>query len=335
MSPQKADVIDDGITKDIQIKETNYRDPNRNIETTPLTESTDEEKKKEDEAAATSRDETQKVKYEVGDHVYTWVSYMGIPYATQQHGIVVMVEQQPDVVVLVLFQKMEQKEYNDDNVGKSRETAASDDDDASFCMVRKKISLKEAERNWHKIPYGVHWTKRILTRAGTANGVEADDVSIAQNRISFLWDHQTNLFQNITKKTASTHEKDIGECIAVWCKTGTFYSFHGLAKMGHHGADMGSSATLAGSVCTQVVASALVPVIMPVFAVYDVAVAVKSWRDSHACQKEWNVISQDWNEKFVSAMRRRREYFMHHQRFLVGRESNSVVKSNLPISPGS
>merc|ERR1712129_16794 len=168
---------------------------------------------------------------------------------------------------------------------------------------KEKVFLKEALKSWHKIPYGLHWTKRILRRAGTSNGVEADDLNIVLNRVLFLWNHQNPFLANLAKKT--TNEKDISECIVVWCKTGDFHSYHSMAKMGHHGADMESSATLAGGIATQVIASSLVPFLIPVFVVYDVAVAVKSTRDTHLCQNEWSEISRDWNENFFLSITKR------------------------------
>jgi hypothetical protein len=232
---------------------------------------------------------TEIINYDLGDHVYAWKSFMGVPFATQEHGIVVNVE--PDWVTFVLVRK--------------KETATEEENEntRAFCMVQERISLEEARKTWHKIPYGVKWFHRIFTRAGTANPVEQDDTLIVLSRVNFVWKYQSTLLLNLA--TESTNEKDISECIVVWCKTGNFYSYHGLAKLGHHGADVGSNATLAGGICTQLAASAVVPFLLPAFVVYDVATTVHSVKATHKCQKEWNDISRVWNEKFSIALQER------------------------------
>jgi hypothetical protein len=229
------------------------------------------------------KEEEKTTTYEIGDHVYTWNSYLGVPFHHQQHGIVV--DFVPDSIILVLVRKKSM-------------TTEDRDEDSDFCMVRERIALEEAQKTWFKIPYGVPWTKRLFTRAGTANPAKADPAEEALNRVGFLWKN-SSLLHNLTFET--TDEKDISECIVVWCKTRNFYSYHGLAKLGHHGADMGSNATLAGGVCTQVVASSVAPFMVPVFAVYDIATALQSWRATHKCKNEWRRITCEWNDKYSIA----------------------------------
>ncbi|CAJ1949370.1 unnamed protein product [Cylindrotheca closterium] len=227
------------------------------------------------------------ITYEIGDHVYRWQSFLGVPFHTQQHGIVVACES--DSIILALVRK--QYAFDSGVI----DTVLKDDADAEFCMFRERIPLHEARESWHKIPYGVPWTKRLFTRAGTANPINADPVEEVMSRIAFVWKNSA-LLRNMGME--HTSEKDISECVVVWCKTGNFHSYHGLAKVGHHGADMGSNATMAGSIVSQIVASAVVPIAAPVFVVYDLANTVKSMRASQQCQKEWRRITWEWNDRY-------------------------------------
>mmetsp|Transcript_15083 Transcript_15083/g.36918 ORF Transcript_15083/g.36918 Transcript_15083/m.36918 type:complete len:291 (-) Transcript_15083:1006-1878(-) len=233
-----------------------------------------------------SQDST--ITYEIGDHVYRWQSFLGVPFHTQQHGIVV--ECESDSIILALVRKR-----NNLDTGVTTDNVLEDDSDAEFCMFRERIPLHEARESWHKIPYGVPWTKRMFTRAGTANPVDADPVEEVLSRIAFIWNNSA-LLRNLC--TEHTNEKDISECVIVWCNTGNFYSYHGLAKMGHHGADMGSNATLAGSLVSQIVASAVVPFAAPAFLAYDIANSVQSMRATQQCQKEWRRITWEWNDRY-------------------------------------
>eukprot|EP00980_Cylindrotheca_fusiformis_P029174 scaffold22742_cov139-Cylindrotheca_fusiformis.AAC.7 len=231
-----------------------------------------EENKEEEEKAGD---------YAIGDHVCTWISYMGVPFHHQNHGIVVNAIA-GDSIVLVLFQKQTR-------------TEDFKEEGCDYCMVRRKVDLEEAKKKWFRIPYGVKWTKRMFTRAGTANPTTADPSEEALSRVFFLWKN-SGLLNNLTVE--ATDEKHISECIVVWCKTGKFYSYHALAKLGHPGADMDSNANLAGGICTQVVASSVAPFMVPVCAVYDIASTVQSWRATHKCQTEWRRITLEWNDKY-------------------------------------
>ncbi|KAL3941101.1 MAG: hypothetical protein SGBAC_004483 [Bacillariaceae sp.] len=225
--------------------------------------------------------------YEIGDHVYRWQSFLGVPFHTQQHGIVV--ECDSDSIILALVRKR-----NSLDTGVT-DAILEDESDAEFCMFRERIPLHEARESWHQIPYGVPWTKRVFTRAGTANPVNEDQVEEVLSRIAFLWCNSA-LLSNLC--TEYTNEKDISECVVLWCKTGNFYSYHGLAKMGQHGADMGSNATMAGSIVSQIVASAVVPFAAPAFLAYDIANSVQSMRATKQCQKEWRRITWEWNDRY-------------------------------------
>ena len=67
-------------------------------------------------------------------------------------------------------------DYDDDD----DDNGGSGDDNTRrvFRMVKDRISLEDARKSWFQIPYGVHWMKRMLTIAGTANPVKADDSSL-------------------------------------------------------------------------------------------------------------------------------------------------------------
>lgn len=262
----------------------------QNKDNDPLVAVTESESSSYDESQANHEEAGEEVNeknttettYNVGDHVYTWVSFMGVPFATQQHGIVVDLEESH--IILVRFQKEEAEE--------------GDDETRNFNMIKERISRIDGIKKWHKIPYGVNWVKRMITRAGTANPIKADDPAMILRRVGWLWKNQFLLLQNLA---GETNEKDISECIAVWCMTGNFFSYHGMAKMGHHGADMATGAKLAGSVCTQAAVTTVVPLMLPVFAAYDITTAVQSWKETSKCKNEWSAISKEWNEKFAFA----------------------------------
>lgn len=247
------------------------------------------------------KDEGDDREYEIGDHVYSWIPYLGVPFHHQQHGIVV--DKVPDSIILAFVQKQ---------VLIAEERGSKSD----FLMIREMITIEQAKKKWFKIPYGVKWLKRLFTRAGTANPANSDPLEESLSRVEFLW-RNSSLLRNLSVET--TDEKDISECVVVWFKTGNFYSYHGLAKLGHHGADMGSNATLAGGICTQVLASSVAPFMVPVFAVYDIATTFQSWRATHKCQKEWSRITWEWNDKYSIA-----KHLRNHQ------SASSIISMRSP-----
>jgi hypothetical protein len=206
--------------------------------------------------------------FKVGDHVFKWCSYMGVPFSYQEHGIVVALNttmnananDDDEVVILNIDQPDEN--FNKNNDGNNRE-------DRRCCMTVQRLPRKEAVSTWEHVHYNQQqWHICLSQRAGTCTPESPDPTPVVLFRIQFLRENPTLL----SSLVYDSHKRN-GECLVTWCQTGQYKSAQGSAKMGEAGLNIGPC-TLAGGIAAQLAASAVVPVLLPFMAAMDVGQAV-------------------------------------------------------------
>lgn len=152
----------------------------------------------------------EKETLQVGDHVYQWRSWGGIPGVFQHHGIVM------DTIT-------------DPQTGDLKLTIA---DFSNVATTTKSKSPKQANRKrqsglfqegilrtytdtdqWHKVTYEANWWKRSTYRAGTCTSAKTDAVGLVLARVNFIIQYP-ELLPDYHVIYANC------ECVAFWCKTG-------------------------------------------------------------------------------------------------------------------
>lgn len=171
--------------------------------------------------------------FSVGDHVYKWYSFAGIPYMSQHHGIIW--EMDENTLTIADFHNMirRNEEY------------------PKFLVVSRgnlRLTGDESAKKWNKVEYDASLWKRSLWRSGTCTAAKADPPGLVMARVQFLMD--------IADKLPNFHFlKANCECVAVWCKTGTWATLQASSLL--HAAAAGqvkSATTLALFASSQTVA---------------------------------------------------------------------------------
>jgi hypothetical protein len=234
---------------------------------------------------------------QMGDHAYRWCSYAGIPRVYLQHGIVL----ENDQVA----------EFCSNTKRNSTTTQTTDDSCAtnhSFVVVTSIF-----DNNWRKVEYNCQsWTKQHFARSGTCTSANnTSEIGLVRARVQFLMDQQHS---NLT--CATNNYKINSECVAVWCKTGTYAtlqaSMYGLLAAGQ----VKSAVTLAGAASTttvsvpaaglwgwmgyssQVSLTALHPALLPAIAAYGVLTMAAPLALLYRVTKEYKARTEFLNESF-------------------------------------
>jgi hypothetical protein len=223
--------------------------------------STEEEKQKQQE--------TNECEFQIGDHVYQWCSLALIPAAYQHHGIVMDVFYDPQQQQWMLriadfsnWKEEEEEEENEPEASVWHEHSNPTNDlshdannppppsrkksflrsNCSSCIRTYVSSAAVGKDRWYKVQYQAGWWKRHLYRSGTCTAVQCDAPGIVRARVQFLIDHpellpKYNVFS------------DNCECVAVWCKTGTWATLQASSWLSVTAAGQAKSAvTVAGAV---------------------------------------------------------------------------------------
>jgi hypothetical protein len=243
-------------------------------------------------------DKTNTCEFQIGDHIYQWCSFVGIPSVFQHHGIVM------DCYWKQHDDKNENESTNDENVeiessNRNANNAESSDADgewiieiADFSNVdhldrqlqqvttlpdgttidtsfsaqpsasnRKRsfgissksskgggyqirtftASLSSKHEKWHRVIYSANWWQRHIHRTGTCTGANSDPPGLVRARVQFLIDHPELLpkYDIVTSNC---------ECVAVWCKTGTWATLQAINWLVMTAAGQVKSAVTVGSV---------------------------------------------------------------------------------------
>jgi hypothetical protein len=177
---------------------------------------------------------------EIGDHVYQWRSWGGVPGVFQHHGIVmdVIKDDEDKVVKLTIadFSNVEQKD--------KKEKESKDTKRRSGLFQEGILRTYTDTDKWHKVLYEAKWWKRQVFRAGTCTSFKADAVGLVLARVNFI-----TQFPEILPDYHVVYSNC--ECVAFWCKTGQWCtlqasSFLELTAAGQ----VKSSATLAATAAT-------------------------------------------------------------------------------------
>lgn len=196
-----------------------------------------------------------KEELQVGDHVYQWRSWMGIPGIFQHHGIVMDIhygtlDSESDEVAdppkeSKVIAKLTIADFSNVDI-----RAAGTKIPDPVEQQRRRLSGLTQEGilrtytdtdQWHKVEYQAPWWKRSVYRSGTCTSVASDAVGLVLARVNYIVRHP-DVLPDYHVVNANC------ECVAVWCKTGTWStlqasSFLELTAAGQ----VKSSATLAAT----------------------------------------------------------------------------------------
>jgi len=145
-----------------------------------------------------------KEKFQVGDHVYQWRSWGGIPGVFQHHGIVMDIINDPQTGEF----KLTIADFS--NVAPSKNSPKKQ----SAGLFQEGILRTYTDASkWHKVSYQANWWKRTTYRAGTCTSARADAVGLVLARVNFIIQYP-ELLPDYHVIYANC------ECVAFWCKTG-------------------------------------------------------------------------------------------------------------------
>lgn len=256
----------------------------------------------------------------VGDHVYQWRSWMGIPGVFQHHGIVMDIQHEESeneegtdggrLVRLIIadFSNVEQKRNN-------KKTQSEPKVQRKGVLTQEGILRTYADTDpWYKVEYNAEWWKRSIYRAGTCTSVSSDAVGLVLARVNYIL-RNPDVLPDYHVVNANC------ECVAVWCKTGRWSTLQASSLLELAAAGQAkSTATLAATAAsTQVTVQApaagvwgwlgytttsqvswlsLHPVFLPALAGYAVlSVGVPAALYVRARQ-QWKTISENLKESF-------------------------------------
>ena len=212
----------------------------------------------------------------MGDHVYQWCSWAGLPAVYARHAIVLRVLPRPTddaswKLLIAEFWNPRQK-VAEDNVPPqnactdvTNDTFFDEDDNQSDINNNHtdnntnhnpppRIRVYETDpQRWHKVTYEAGFWRQHLQRGGTATAVRSDPPAVVRARVQFLIRHD----DNPTKPSLLPPYQAVranAECVAVWCKTGTWATLQAASWLTTLSAgQVKSTATLAGAALTTTV----------------------------------------------------------------------------------
>jgi len=206
-----------------------------------------------DDDSNQKKDVNTEAKFEVGDHIYSWCSFLGIPHVYTHHGIVIDRDDSAGTVTILDFSCLIDDKDNDSD-GNSKggnniprfpaslrkfSTATTTTSSALVSSLPSSktsddsilrsytIDHSHASNVWNKVKYGASLPEVLLMRrAGTASRGNFDPVDTVLARAQFLI---------CTLHLLSNYDTMLSNCehVAVWCKTGRFSSLQLLSGMGH------------------------------------------------------------------------------------------------------
>lgn len=194
-----------------------------------------------------------------GDHVYQWCSVLGIPKIFAHHGIVT------DLHFDATTRKWSLSVADFDNwyiatdgkeptakrpvFSSSRSSSKSlgkpDPDDDGAANIRV---YRTDPHQWQAVKYGVRdWKERLFSRGGSVTGAQSDSPGIVLARVEFLLKNPHCLPPYDVVKSNC-------ECVAVWCRTGTWATLQASQILMTATADQTKTAVFvaAGAATTQV-----------------------------------------------------------------------------------
>jgi hypothetical protein len=144
---------------------------------------------------------------QIGDHVYQWRSWGGIPGVFQHHGIVMDILKDDESMKLTIadFSNVEQKPAKTDKKKNVKRQSG---------LYQEGILRTYTDTDkWHKVIYNAYWWKRSIFRAGTCTSAKSDSTGLVLARVNFIIQYP-ELLPDYHLVYANC------ECVAFWCKTG-------------------------------------------------------------------------------------------------------------------
>jgi len=202
--------------------------------------------------------------FEMGDHVYQWCSFAGIPAVYQHHGIVMDVWKEEEeeeegagesdtkergvggggewVLKIVDFSILQNETtVAPDGSSGSRKTSggcvfrSSSARVGSCIRVYESCASSSSPRLWHKVQYSSSHNfikNHLWSRSGTRTTADSSPPGLVRARLQFLLENPDLLPPYHAAKANC-------ECVAVWCKTGVWATLQATSWL---------SATAAGQI---------------------------------------------------------------------------------------
>ena len=166
---------------------------------------------------------------EIGDHVYQWRSFIGIPGVFQHHGIVLdagLDEKGEMELTIADFSCILNQNGRtspttiqpNHSIDLLTGSGSKDDKKRSFRVhpygILRVYNSSSSDQKWHKVAYKASVWKTSLWRSGTCTCVPSDPPAKVLARAYFLLENPHLLpSYHIFRSNC--------ECVALWCKTGT------------------------------------------------------------------------------------------------------------------
>jgi hypothetical protein len=302
--------------------------------------------------------------FALGDHVYQWCSFAGIPRVYQHHGIILDVYyckiEHEWILKIVDFsswdlqqeQEIQEQQRDQDHLTHTMSTGdegGTVSDDFSVMTdvtnmsttttittnrryngksVRKKsfirsncksggcIRIYESVVNdndsgrWHKVRYNAGFWSQQIGRSGTCTSSECDPPGIVRARAQFIINHPYMI-------PSYSAVRSNCECVAVWCKTGTWCTLQAISWL--HGVVVSQAkqaATIAGvataatvtvpasgmwgwlGYTTTVSLVSTQPLLLPAIATYGVITTVGPALWLIHAKKHWKALTERLNTSF-------------------------------------
>jgi hypothetical protein len=209
--------------------------------------------------------------FQMGDHVYKWCSFALIPAVFQHHGIVTNVYLQHNSEGAISSDSTKQQTKRGEwmmTIADFSNSSAPSMDDTVVATEESEHSLQSSHNKgskrlvngpkngvfrtfqapcsspteqWHKVVYQASWFQRHVRRSGTCTAVASDPPGLVRARVSFLQDHGATLLPPYHAVSANC------ECVAVWCKTGTWATLQAINFLALTAAGQTKSAVMVAS----------------------------------------------------------------------------------------
>jgi len=269
-------------------------------------------------------DDDEACEFEMGDHVFKWCSYAGIPFCYQHHAIVLEVFREDDTPDAP--QRLRIADFSNWRPDSSKNpvsssgpifssSSGSNDPNETFegCIRTYETDAED----WKKVEYSAGFWKRYLSWSGTCTQMPTDPPGMVRARVQFLVDNPSLI------PCYNTIQSNC-ECVALWCKTGTWSTLQAASWLGTAAAgQVKSAATLAGAVTatqvsvtapaagvwgwmgltttSQVSLAAAQPILLPAIAAYGVITVGVPAVSLALAHKRWNEMTTKLNDAFWAA----------------------------------
>jgi hypothetical protein len=200
-----------------------------------------------------SSKETTKPAFAMGDHVYQWCSFAGIPAVFQHHAIVLDAtfcqQTQQWMLQIADFSNLEMSAESDDRNNPmlssskpptKKSLMGSHPAGKGGCIRTYEVPADSSTDKWHKVEYSAGWWKRHTWRTGTCTAAECDAPGLVRARVQFLI-NRADLLPPYSAVGSNC------ECVAVWCKTGTWATLQATSWLSLTAAGQAKSAVTAAT----------------------------------------------------------------------------------------